>query len=345
MSKQENLNDTNSYHSINKRINNKIKEVRSYKNKNAKITVHFSKQRESVKPPLYYKYDIQQYDLHPGYYFDEFTNLIPRGVAEYIDDGSRYVERIVRALYYFNQCALIGPTGTGKTHIVYLIAELMGLPVWEINCALQTTGYDLIGRYIGLGKENWIDGQVVLWLKHGGILYLDEANLMRQDIVSRLNSVLDSRRHLVLTEKDNETILRHKYAYCIISINPISPESVGTKKLNTSFRRRMSVWIKFSYQSIGTKISDQEAELIIRRSKIDKDTAYKILKVGAEMRRQYEMGDLPYGPSPRDLVNWAILCKDGTDPVTAAEESVIALTSEDFNVQEEVRNIVEKFFT
>lgn len=344
MSKHENLNDNN-YHYVNEHSYNKIKEVRSYKNKNAKITVHLSKQRDHEKPSLYYKYDIQQYDLHPGYFFDEFANLIPRGVAEYIDDENRYVERIVKALHFFKQCALIGPTGTGKTHIVYLIAELMGLPVWEINCALQTTSYDLIGRYIGLGKENWIDGQVVLWLKHGGILYLDEANLMRQDIVSRLNSVLDSRRHLILTEKDNEIIPRHKYAYCIISINPISPESVGTKKLNTSFRRRMSVWIKFSYQSIGTKISDQEAELIMRRSRIDKDTAYKILNVGAEMRRQYEMGDLPYGPSPRDLVNWAILCKDGTDPMKAAEESVIALTSEDIYVQDEVRKIVEKYFT
>jgi len=116
------------------------------------------------------------------------------------------VERIVRAMFYFKQCALIGPSGTGKTHIIYLIAELTGLPVYEVNCGLQTSSYDLIGRFVSLVKENWIDGQVTLWLRHGGILYLDEANMMKQDVTTRLNPILDTRGHLVITEKDNEIV-------------------------------------------------------------------------------------------------------------------------------------------
>ena len=326
------------------RASSKIERVISRKNDKSKITIRYTKNRDRSKPPLYYKYDIQQYDLHPDYHFDEITDLIPHGVAEYIDDGSRYVERIVRALHLFKQCALIGPTGTGKTHIVYLIAELMELPVWEVNCALQTSSYDLIGRYVDLGKENWIDGQVVHWLKHGGILYLDEANLMRQDVASRLNPVLDNRRHLVMVEKDNEIISRHKYAYCIISINPYSSEFVGTKKLNASFRRRMSIWINFSYQSIGNNISDREAELIMKRSNVDKDLAYKILEVGAEMRLQYQRGYFPYGPSPRDLINWAMICSVGTEPKLAAEEAIISLASQDFDIQEEIRRIINRVF-
>jgi nitric oxide reductase NorQ protein len=73
------------------------------------------------------KYRIEKYDLHPGYVFPESVrSLIPRNTPEYVDRGFNYVERIVRALYYFKQCALVGPSGTGKTHIVYLIAELCG---------------------------------------------------------------------------------------------------------------------------------------------------------------------------------------------------------------------------
>jgi len=322
----------------------KKEEIMSRKNDKGRITIRLTRKRDRSRSPLYDNYDIQKYDLHPNHYFDEVADLIPSGVAEYVDDGNRYVERVVRALYFFKQCALIGPTGTGKTHIIYLIAELMELPVWEVNCALQTTGYDLIGRYVNLGKENWIDGQVVLWLKHGGILYLDEANLMRQDVASRLNPVLDSRRHLVLVEKDNEVIPRHKYAYCIISINPYSSEFVGTKRLNASLRRRMSVWINFSYPSIGGKISDNEAELIMKRSNVDRDLAYQILRVGAEMRMQYQMGNLPYGPSPKDLINWAIICTEGSDPKIAAEETIISLTSQDPDIQEDVRRIINRIF-
>jgi nitric oxide reductase NorQ protein len=322
----------------------KVEEVTSSRSDKGKITVRFSKQRAITTSPLYYKYEIQKYDLHPNYYFDDCANTIPSGVPEYIDDGQQYVERIVRAMYYFKQCALIGPSGTGKTHIVYLVAELTGLPVWEVNCGLQTSSYDLIGRFVGLGKDNWIDGQVTLWLKHGGILYLDEANMMKQDVATRLNPILDTRGHLVITEKDNEIVPRHQYAYCVISMNPFSSEFSGTKKLNAAFRRRMAVWLNFTYQSIGDVISDREKSLIIKRSNVDEDVAYKILRVGAEMRRQYQVGDLPYGPSPGDLINWAVLCKDGVDPIKAAEETLIALTSDSHEIQEEVRRIIVNVF-
>ena len=322
----------------------KVQEVMSTKGRNGKITVHLSKQRTITTSPLYYKYDIQKYDLHPGYYFDDIANMLPSGVPEYIDDGQQYVERIVRAMYHFKQCALIGPSGTGKTHIIYLVAELTGLPVWEVNCGLQTSSYDLIGRFVGLGKENWIDGQVTLWLRHGGILYLDEANMMKQDVATRLNPILDTRGHLVITEKDNEIVPRHKFGYCVLAMNPFSAEFSGTKKLNAAFRRRMAVWLNFTYQSIGENISDREKDLIMKRSGAGEDIAYNILRVGAEMRKQYQEGDLPYGPSPGDLINWAVLCNDGVEPAKAAEETIVALTSDNHEVQEEVRRIIENVF-
>ncbi|MDG6933060.1 MAG: hypothetical protein JRN68_00005, partial [Nitrososphaerota archaeon] len=73
----------------------------------------------------------------------------------------------------------VGGIATHNTHITYLVAELAGLPMWEINCGLQTSVYDLFGRFVGLGRENWIDGQIVSWCRYGGILYLDEANMMK----------------------------------------------------------------------------------------------------------------------------------------------------------------------
>ncbi len=124
-------------------------------------------------------YDFKRY-LDPSQFSfsAEMDEMIPKGTPAYLDNGDHYVERIARALAYFKQCALIGPSGTGKTHIVYLVSELAGLPLWEINCGLQTSVFDLFGRYIGMGKENWIDGLITNWCRYGGILYLDEANMM-----------------------------------------------------------------------------------------------------------------------------------------------------------------------
>lgn len=322
----------------------RIEEVSSLRQDRFRVTVSINKERPMSKSPLYEKYNIQKYDLHPNYSFAHLEDMIPKNTPEYIDNGQHYVERIVRALYYFKQCALIGPSGTGKTHVVYLVAELCGLPLWEVNCGLQTSSYDLIGRFIGLGKENWVDGLLTQWLRLGGIMYLDEANMMKQDVATRLNPVLDTRGHLVLNEKDNEVIERHKYGYLIISMNPYSAEFAGTKPLNAAMRRRMAVWINFDYPSVGERISPSEVEMLQKRTKIDYDTAYKVIQVGAELRRQYKVGDLPYGPSLGDLINWATLIYDGNTPLQAAEETIIALTSDNTDIQDDVRRVIETIF-
>src|SRR5574338_382632 len=331
--------------SLEEGVNQRIKETSASKVSSSKfnLNIKVSTLKRSTHA-LSKNYDIKKYLSPENFSFSpEIAELIPKDTPPYLDNGEKYVERIARALSFFKQCALIGPSGTGKTHIVYLVAELAGLPIWEINCGLQTSVFDLFGRYVGLGKENWIDGLITSWCKYGGILYLDEANMMKQDIATRLNPILDQRGHMVLTEKDNEIIQRHKDAFLIISMNPVSSEFAGTKPINAAMRRRMSVWLNFDYMSVGPKIDEKEIDLLIKKTNgLSRQDAEIIVKVGAELRKQYKMGDLPYGPSSGDLLNWAMLISDGTALLDAAEETIISLTSDDGEIQDIVRKIVRK---
>ncbi len=306
-----------------------------------RLTVKLSMTPRSGERNLKERYNVLKYDLGSGYAVpDGLKALIPKNVPPYIDQGENYVERIMRALFFFKQCALVGPSGTGKTHIVYLVAKIAGIPLWEINCGLQTSVYDMFGRFVGLGKENWVDGQIVSWCRYGGILYLDEANMMKQDVATRLNPLLDTRGHMVLNEKDNEVIPRNPFGYVVISMNPFAAEFSGTKPLNAAFRRRMSVWVDFDYLSVGSKISENEVQMLSERAKVPRSTAEKLIQVAAEMRKRYKNGELPYAPSVGDLINWATLVADGLTPVAAAEETIISLTSDDIDVQRTVRRIV-----
>ena len=192
-----------------------------------------------------------------------------------------------------------------------------------------------------MGKENWIDGIITSWCRYGGILYLDEANMMKQDVATKLNPILDARGHMVLNEKDNELIERHKDAYMIISLNPFSAEFTGTKPLNAAFRRRMSVWLNFDYMSVDNHIDEQEVKLLVERSGIVKETATNIVQVAAKLRQEYKNGDLPYGPSVGDLANWGRIIADGASPIDAGNETLVAMTSDDFEVQEDVRKIIK----
>ncbi len=80
--------------------------------------------------------------------------------------------------------------------------------------------------------------------------------------------------------------------------------------------------------------------MIAQRAKIDNPVAEKLVRVAAEIRRQYKTGDLPYAPSVGDLVNWGTLVADGLTPALAAEETIIALTADDPEVQNNVRRVV-----
>lgn len=308
--------------------------------KDSKVSLQISRLK-TYESPLKKLYDVDRYELVPGYTFpDSLAELIPKSTPRYVDKGEHYVEKIMRALYHFKQCALIGPSGTGKTHIVYLVAELAGLPLWEINCGLQTTSFDLFGRYVGLGKENWVDGQIVSWCRNGGILYLDEANMMKQDVATRLNPLLDTRGHVVLNEKDNEIVRRHPLGYVVISMNPFSIEFAGTKPLNAAFRRRMNAWITFDYLSTGANISDDEVVLVRDRCKVTHEVALQMVRAAAQLRFNYKKGEIPYAPSVGDIVSWATLAADGAGVLDAAEETIVSTTSDDSTTQETVRRII-----
>ena len=112
--------------------------------------------------------------------------------------------------------------------------------------------------------------------------------------------------------------------------------------MNAAMRRRMSVWLNFDYMSVGDKIDEKEIDLIMQHTGINRQISEKIVKIGAELRKQYKMGDLPYGPSVGDLVNWAKLIADGSTTMEACKETIISLASDDPDVQELVKKIATK---
>ena len=117
-----------------------------------RLNITISKKKQSERPELVEKYDVENYDLIQGQTFDDkLRALIPRGTPEYLDHGEKYVERITRALYHFKQCALIGPSGTGKTHIVYLVAETLG----STNLGNQLWSPDLSVRLVRKIRGSW----------------------------------------------------------------------------------------------------------------------------------------------------------------------------------------------
>ena len=315
----------------------------NFGNSAVKITFVGEKNEEEAEPSQ----EHEKFDLGEGYTCPSFLKeRVPEPQLPFIDDGTNIEYRIRRGIYHFKQVGLVGPTGVGKTHVVYRIASECKLPLFEINCALQTSTYELIGKYIGLGRENWVDGIIVMWCRYGGILYLDEANMMRADVLSKCHPIMDQRGHIILTEKENEIVHRHPHGYIVLSFNPYSIEYAGTKPLNVAFRRRVSAWFHFDYLSKGSKINDLEVKSTMKSSGLeDEETAYKMVRVAAELRKLYENGELPLAPSLGNLVCWAkLVATDQVSVVNSAEETIVNTISDDPSIKAIVRHIISSVF-
>jgi hypothetical protein len=146
----------------------------------------------------------------------------PAGFAHFCLDGrtAETLAHLAAAVALREPCLMEGETSTSKTSTVLYLASLLRQPVVRINLNGQTDTGELVGRYVPYAlseadKEEpeapsttrsqwrWQDGPVLMALKRGWWVLLDEVNLAEPQILERLNSVLERDPMLVLTEHDH----------------------------------------------------------------------------------------------------------------------------------------------
>ena len=115
---------------------------------------------------------------------------------------------------------LKGDTQSGKTFLVEALAvawaDSLGLPkpmpIFTLSGSSGVTDFDLFGQTTSYtdpatGQESlvWLPGIVDLAAQCGGILYLDEVNMMVERVTSSLHPLCDHRHHFV---NRNKPVLR-----------------------------------------------------------------------------------------------------------------------------------------
>ncbi|WUR04219.1 midasin MDN1 [Vairimorpha necatrix] len=111
------------------------------------------------------------------------------------------LNQILRALVVQKGLLLEGEPGVGKTSIIYNLSKLVNKKCIRINLSEQTELSDLVGTYLPVKNGiKFVKSQFTQALENGDWIILDEINLCSQSVIEGLNSVLDYRRKLVLSE-------------------------------------------------------------------------------------------------------------------------------------------------
>jgi nitric oxide reductase NorQ protein len=233
---------------------------------------------------------------------------------------------------YRNQLPLMlkGPTGSGKSRFVEVMAQELERPLITVSCHDDTSATDLLGRYLIKGGDTvWEDGPLTRAVREGAILYLDEIAEAREDVVVVLHPLTDHRRQ-VFIDRRNEVLRAPPEFMLVISFNPGYQR--GLKQLKPSTRQRF-VGLTFTYPQEAV-----EAEIVQAESKVDAGTARKLVSLANKVRGLQELG-LAETVSTRLLVDAGKLIAGGMEPRLACEVAIVEPLSDDLTITRSLNDV------
>lgn len=230
---------------------------------------------------------------------------------------------------------LKGPTGCGKTRFVEHMAWKLQKPLITVACNEDMSASDLVGRFLlDVTGTRWQDGPLTTAARIGAICYLDEVVEARQDTTVVIHPLTDHRRTLPL-EKKGELLTAHPDFQLVISYNPGYQNIL--KDLKQSTKQRFGA-LDFNYPEALL-----ETEILVHETGIDTETASKLVKIAARARHLKGHG-LDEGISTRLLVHAGQLIRQGIEPVTACQMTLVRPITDDLDIRDTLDAAIAAIF-
>lgn len=229
---------------------------------------------------------------------------------------------------------LHGPAGSGKTTNVKLMCRDIKLPLMAVvNCTINLDEF-ILGKFIPKGNEFvFYKSEVTEAIEKGGAVVFEEINFGRPEHLAFLNSLLDDNGFVRLD--NGEVIKRHP---CFRFFATMNYGYAGTNELNKALYNRFQVKVK-----IEDLTDDQIKNLLLKQSNISPTIADNLIVIYRKIQTKIRQEMREEVISPRDILNWAMQIED-SDPITAAEYTVVAIAEDDDEFAEEIRDIIKMKF-
>lgn len=224
--------------------------------------------------------------------------------AEFLHNDKNIKQDAESILKLGKNLLLKGPTGSGKTRLAEDLANKLEQKIFSINCSVDVDIEALLGfktiEYVeGKQKVVFIDGPVIRAMNAGAILYIDEINMAKPEVLPILNAALDYRR-TITNPLTGETLKADENFRTIAAINV---GYVGTMPMNEALLNRFNV-IEIGY------ISKESLKEVLKAQSIQKDKSIidALTDFHQDMVTMTEQGQISREPSSvRSLLDMADL--------------------------------------
>ena len=240
-----------------------------------------------------------------------------------IKDGGFYVDPdnwylLLRNISNQVNTMMIGPTGTGKTELVLLACEKLGIPCHTYDMGSM---YDPVSGLLGVhrlqegGISTFDYAKFTKDIAEPGVVLLDELSRAPVTTNNILFPCLDSRRTLPVEIAGGEDLRSVKVHpdCCFIATANVGAEYTGTMSMDRALVGR------FFPLELDYMPRDKEEQVLMKRCRISASAAKHIVSVANNVRSLYRKQEISCSLSTRETIMVAELVSDGWTPLRAME--------------------------
>ncbi|WP_319760625.1 AAA family ATPase [Maridesulfovibrio sp.] len=263
--------------------------------------------------------------------FGEASSFTPSLDVEYLfHESSRDV--VVWFMDSSDPIYLFGPSGSGKTSLIKQLAAKLNYPVFEITGHSRLEFPEMVGHLtVEEGSMEFQYGPLALAMKYGGLLLLNEIDIIDPATAAGLNGILDG-EPLCIPENSGEIIHPHPMFRFAATANS-NGAADETGLYQGVVRQNLAFMDRFWLCEIGYPTPEAETELLTRKARNLPENIRKKMVEYANSVRKLFMGEasgnltdtIEVTFSTRTLIRWADLtvrfqplARQGIQPVTYA---------------------------
>ena len=236
---------------------------------------------------------------------EEQDSYVPERFDGYVPWGNFNMVKDVIKSNIFYPIFITGMSGNGKTLMVKETCAKLKREFVRANVTIETDEDDLLGGFrLMNGETVWHDGPVVMAMKRGAILLLDEIDLASNKIMA-LQPILEGSS--IYLKKIGKWVHPTPGFNVIATANTKGQGSddgrfIGTNVMNESFLERFPVTIEQTYPTnkIEEKILVNELR---KQDKVDEPFVKNLVKWGDVIRKTFMDGGVDEIISTRRLVH------------------------------------------
>jgi len=223
------------------------------------------------------------------------------------DEGYVFRKEHVRVAQFWawgseKNILLHGDTGTGKTSFIEQFSARLNWPLFPLSCHEDMEISELIGSpfFRADGSTGFKDGPLIQAMKVGGILLMDEMNMLRNEVAGGLNRILESKMYLNATT--GEMVVAHRNFRIAATGNAMDGDGKtiykGVKAQNPALLARFKLGIRVDYMNV-----DDETLMLTGKAKgIHQKVANYLAEIADMSRKSFASGVLASPLSPRETI-------------------------------------------